>query len=160
MPASALTSSLRYFRPDTSAVVFASAVANKNSPTRAEINAGTELAGEIVEISGFQTTSESLPTPDLASRFTSSIPGRITAEDSSITFYASSNSVDVRGLLPRDTAGFLLFMDEGDISGRKGDTFPVKVGSLAKDRSMEDPARIVISFTITSEPGENWTVPA
>ena len=75
--------------------------------TRAEINAGTDLTAEIAEMSGFTVTSDSVDTPDLSNRFTAKIPGRITADDSSISFYASSTSADVRTVLPRDTAGYV-----------------------------------------------------
>lgn len=160
MPASPITASTRYFRPDTSSVVFASAIANKSAPTRAEINAGTALENEISEVNGFSVTSETIPTPDLGTRFISQIDGDITVEASSLTCWASVNSVDVRGLLPRGTTGFLLFMDEGDVSGRKGDTFPIKVTSQGAIRERDGGARRVVNFAITSEPGEGWTIPA
>jgi hypothetical protein len=160
MPASNITASTRYYRPDVSTIVFASAVANKNSPTRAEINAGTALENEIAEVAGFSVQSATVDTPDLGSRFISQVDGDITVEDSSITFWASSNSTDVRGLLPRGTVGFLLFMDESDTSGRRGYTFPIKVTSTSPIRERDGGARVTVSFAVTSEPGEYWVVPA
>ena len=160
MPAPNITASTRFFRPGTTSVVFATAIANKAAPTRGEINAGTDLRNEIAEINGFQMTSESQPAPDLGNRFTSSVPGRITAEDSSITFYESVTGVDVRALLPRDTTGFLLLMPGGDVSGRKMNVAPITVASLATDYSLEEVARLIVSFTITSSMAENVTIPA
>lgn len=160
MPAGNITASTRFFRPGTSSVVFATSVANKSAPTRAEINAGTDLRNEISEISGFQTNSDSVDAPDLGSRFTSKVPGRITADDSSITFYESVTGVDVRGLMPRDTTGFLLLMPGGDTPTRKMHVFPITVASLATDYSLEEVARVIVNFTVTSVPAENVTIPA
>jgi hypothetical protein len=160
MPATPITASVRYVRFGVTRVVFAPAVANILVPTRAEINAGTDLSGEVSEISGFQVNSNFVDTPDLLSSFTAKLAGRTSSDDSSITMYASSNSTDVRALLSRGTAGFLMWFDEGDTPGRKYDVYPITVGSVAKDRSLEDPARLVVNVAITRTPTENITVPA
>jgi hypothetical protein len=160
MPAPNIPASTRFFRPGTTSVVFCTTIANKAAPTRGEINAGTDLRNEVAEISGFQTTSETVDAPDLGSRFNVKIPGRIAADDSSLTLYESVTGVDARSLLPRDTTGFLLFMDGGDVSGRKMDVFPITVASLAHDRSLEDPGRLIVTFTVTSVPAENVLIPA
>jgi hypothetical protein len=160
VPAPNITASIRYFRPGITRFVFCASVANKASPTRAEINAGTDLSNEVGEINGFQVTSAFDDAPDLGSRFAPKIGKRITADDSSLNFYSSSNSVDVRSLLPRDTVGFVLIMDEGDTAGRKMDVFPVVVAAAPKQRGMEDTAMIQVQFAITSQPSENVTIPA
>lgn len=160
MVATPISASTRYIPPGTRAYYWVPTIANKAAPTRAELDAGTDLTREIAEVSGFQTTSESADTPDLGSRFTSKIPGRITADDSSITLYASQNSQDVRQLLPRDSSGFIVQFPEGDVASRTMDVFPVKVSSAPKETSIEDPGKIMVQFTVTSEPKENITVPA
>jgi hypothetical protein len=160
MPAGAIVTSTRYVRFGLTRVVYALTISNYLSPTRGEINAGTDLSGEVSEISGFQVTSGFVEAPDLLSPFTAKLAGRTTADDSSITMYASSNSIDVRGVLPRGTSGYLIWFDEGDTAGRKMDIYPITVGSAAKDRSLEDPARIIINVAITRTPAENVTVPA
>lgn len=160
MAAPNITASTRYFRPGVTSIVFCTSVGTQASPTRAEINAGTDLRNEVAAIDGWAPTSEFLDAPDLGSRFTSRVAGRITADDSSLTFYASLNSVDVRSLLPRDTTGFILFMDEGDVSGRRMDVFKVTVASAPKQRSIDDVSQIQISFSITASPSENVVIPA
>lgn len=160
MPAGNITASTRYFRPGTTSIVFATSVATQSSPTRAEINAGTDLRNEVAAVDGWAPTSEFLETPDLGTRFTSRVAGRISADDSSLTFYSSLNSVDVRSLLPRDTTGFILFMDEGDTAGRKMDVFKVTVASAPKMRSIDDVSQIQVTFAITASPSENVTIPA
>lgn len=159
MVATPITKSTRFIRPGVTKVYFVITMSNYLSPIRSELNAGTDLTREIADISGFQVTSEAVDTPDLNSRFTSKIPGMITADDSSLSFYASSNSIDVRSLLPRDTVGYVVWLDEGDIAGRTMDVFPVQVSSAPKVRSLSDPAQIQVQFTITNVPAENVVVP-
>jgi hypothetical protein len=159
MPATPITATSRYIPPGTTRYYFVSTIANKNAPTRAELNAGSDLTAEIAAVSGFATSSDQQDTPDLGSRFVGKIPGRITADDSSITLYLSSTSNDVRTLLPRDTAGYVCIFPEGDTAGLKYDVFPVRVGGQPKQRDVENPSQIMIQFTITSIPVENITVP-
>ncbi len=160
MAATAITASVRYFRPGTTKVYWVTTMADYTTPTRAELDAGTDLSGEIAEVSGWSATSESIDTPDLGSRFTSKIPGAITADDSSLTLYMSKSGTDVRTLLERDTAGFVVWMDEGDTESGLMDVFPATVASAPKQRGLGEAARIQVQFTVTSEPAENVSIPA
>lgn len=161
MVATPIASTTRYINPNTTKTYFVSSIANKAAPTRPELNAGTDLSGEINAVSGWKTSSDQVETPDMASRFTSKIPGRISADDSSITFYCDKAGADARALLPRDTNGFVVFLDGGDIGAQKMDIYPVRVSSLGKERSTEgkDAATVEIAFAITSQPAEDVTIP-
>ncbi|MET7776330.1 hypothetical protein ABZU94_10365 [Streptomyces mirabilis] len=159
MVATPIAATSRYIPPGTTHYYWVPTIANYLSPTRPELNAGTDLTGEIAAVSGFATSSDQQDTPDLGTRFVSKIPGRITADDSSITMYLSSTSSDVRTLLPRDTAGYVVILPEGDIGGQKMDIFPVKVTGQPKARDVENPAQITIQFSITKIPAENVTIP-
>lgn len=163
MPATAIAAVSRYWPVGTTKWVFATSVASYLSPgpTRAEINAGTDISGEVADISGFTVSSNQIDTPDVNSRFRSKIPGPIEAEDSSLTLYADPSGVDARALFPRDVTGFIIRMDGGDVAGRKMSVFPVKVASQNKLMGTdEEAARIEISFTITRIPAEDLTIPA
>lgn len=161
MPTPQITAATRYFDVGTTKVYFLPTVANIASPLRTEMNAGTDLSREIAEIDGWSVSSNQIQTPDFATRFVSQIAGRIEAADSSLTFYASKNSIDVRSLLPRDTNGFIMWLDGGDIPGNKMDIYAITVTSQSKMRSAgAEAARIQISFSITQQPAENVTVPA
>lgn len=161
MPAPNITASSRYFNKGTSIVVFAATVAVKTAPTRSEINAGTDLSNEVSEVDGWVVEAEQIETPNLGETFTGSIPGSTSAEDSSLTLYASEDGSDARTLLPRGTTGYILWMDGGDTAGRKMDVFPVRVSSLGKPRTTDDEAATVaVNFAITSEPAEDVTIPA
>lgn len=159
MPATPIAAATRYFRRGFSKVYWVPTIGNKASPTRSELNAGTDLSNEIAEINGWEVTSDTVETPSLGSVFTSKIPSTTSADDSSLTLWASSTSTDVRTLLPRGTNGFIVWMDEGDTAGLLMDVFPVRVSAATKQRSLSDPAQIMVSFTVTSEPAENVTIP-
>lgn len=158
--ATPITASVRYYRRGTTKVLWVPAIANKAAPTRSELNAGTALEAETGAMSGWQTTSATVGTPALGSRFTPVVGGEITAADSSLTFWASKTGVDVRSLLTREATGFIVWMDEGDVEDLTMDVYPVTVTSQAKVRELDSAAQIMAQFAITSEPAENVTIPA
>lgn len=151
----------RFFAPGTTEIRFVPTIANPAAPTFAELDAGTDLTRDIADISGWMTSSAFLETPDLATRFVSKIPGRINAEDSSITFYADEDrgAGDMREILPRDTDGYIVIAD-GGFASLIGDVFQVTVGSNSMQRSVSDPGKLMVSFAIRSEPSEGVTLPA
>jgi hypothetical protein len=155
-----MTLATRYFQPGTTVVVVVPSVASLASgATRAEINAGTDVSGDVAAINGFGVTSNQIDTPDLGGRFTKRVPGRLVAEDSSMVFYAGVTGADVRTVLTRDQNTYVAIFDGGDVAGRKYDIFKVTVGSVSKNRELEDAPRITASFTITDY-AENIAVPA
>ncbi len=161
MPPTAITPSVRFFRPGTTKVYWVTTIVTYTAPTRTEINAGKDLSGEIAEISGFSVASDTIPTPDLGTRFVPKIAGRINADDSSLNFYATSTGfTDARSVLPRDTTGFLIIMDGGDVAttGRM-DCYPATVTSVPKLRALEDPAQVQVTFAITRVPAEDLVIP-
>lgn len=157
-----IPASTRFYTVGTTKVFFLPTIASATlAATRSEITAGTDLTGEVAEFEGWTTTSETIDTPDMASRFVSSIAGAITAESSSLTFYADKENTDVRSILPRDTVGFIIWMDSGDVPATgKMDVYPVQVSSAPKVRSMDSATMIRVDFNITSEPGEDVAIPA
>ncbi|WP_320784199.1 hypothetical protein [Streptomyces sp. CRN 30] len=158
--ATPINPSVRYYRRGTTRVLWVPTIANKNAPTRTELDAGTALEGETGAMSGWQTTSGTVPTAALGSRFTPTVPGEITAADSSLTFWASKDADDVRVLLVREARGFVVWMDEGDVPTQTMDVYPVQVTSQAKIREMDQAAQIMAQFAITAEPAENVAIPA
>lgn len=163
MPTPKITASTRYTSLATTKCYFLPAIAATNlTPTRAEMNAGTDLSRELNDWSGWTVTGNDIATPDLETPFESNIPGKTTAEQSSLTLYASKNGVDVRTLLPRNATGFIMFCDGGDVANNKADVYPVQVKSNGKMRSLAGDAadKIQVQFSITREPAENVTIPA
>jgi hypothetical protein len=163
MPTPVITASTRYIDPGVTKVYFLPSVAAANlTPTRVELNAGTDLSTQINDLSGWTVTSNLVDTPDLATTFTSKIAGRTESADSSLTLYSSKNGVDARALLPRGATGYIAWMDGGDVAGYKCDVYPVTVSSCSKVRTVSgtEAAKLMVQFAITAQPGESLTVPA
>jgi hypothetical protein len=161
MPATGIQRSTRFYTVGLTKCLFLPTIADADlEPTRAEINAGTDVTAEIAEFEGWSTTSETIDTPDMISRFVSSIAGAITAEDSSISFYADRDGDDARSIFTRDTIGYIVWMDSGDVEDAPMDVYPVQVASAPKVRSMDNATLIRVDFNITREPVENLAVPA
>ncbi|MGW1546611.1 phage tail tube protein [Streptomyces sp. NPDC002346] len=158
--ATPIQASTRYYRRGVTRVLWVPTIAVKAAPTRIELTAGTALEAETGAMAGWQTTSETVPTPALGSRFTPVVGGAITAADSSLTFWASKDGDDVRSLLVREASGFIVWMDEGDVPTQTMDIYPVTVTSQAKVRELDAAAQIMCQFAVTSEPVENVTIPA
>lgn len=162
MPATPLATSTRFMQAGVTVVYYLPAVAAATKiPTRAEIDAGTNLTAEIADLSGWMVEGNDIDTPDMASEFTAKIPGRTAAADSSLTFYGDQTGLDVRDLLPRGTEGFVMFCDGGDVVGQPADVFPIRVKAAPKQRSVgEEAHRIVVQCSVTSEPAEDVAIPA
>lgn len=158
----ALPQSTRYANFDNTVILFIPTIADADlEPTRPEMTAGTDVTGEVMEISGFTVEGSEIETPDLLSEFVSKIPGRTTSADSMLRFYASSDGDDARAVFPYKTTGYLAFLDGGDVPTQTMDVFPVRVKSVGKPRSVgEDPATIDVGFSITREPAIDVVIPA
>lgn len=160
MSATPITPSDKYYRMGVSKAVWVPTLAAYQSPTRAEINAGTDLSDEVSAASGWEVTGNTEDAPALGSVFISKVSSTTTAGDSSLTFYADSTSVDVRTLLSRGTAGYVIWMWEGDVVGHLADVFPVKVTSAPKQSDISSVAQIMVNFAVTREPAEDVAIPA
>ncbi|MEV0735434.1 hypothetical protein AB0I51_05590 [Streptomyces sp. NPDC050549] len=133
-------------------------------PTRAEISApnSTDLTEAMSDVDGWSLTNESIETPDMASTFSSSIPGNDKADNSSITFYEDQLSDAVETLLPKGAVGYVVFLRKGDIPGSKSlDSFPVQVASRTPQYNAgNEAAKFQAVFSITSPPTLDAAVPA
>jgi hypothetical protein len=162
MPPPVITSPVKFTARGTSKVYWIPTIANRAAPTRLELNAGQDLSPSVTDSSGWSVSTEQIEAPSLADRYTPTIPGSISAEDSSLTLFASRNGIDARTLMARDNIGNIVWMDGGDTAGNKADVYPVTVSSVSKQRQVRggDPDTLVISYAITDVPSENVTVPA
>src|SRR5262245_50119277 len=138
MPTPALTfGGVRYIGPGTRKYYWVPAVATLSSVTRAEMNAGTDMTAVIPTdgVSGFTVSTNFVDTPDFGSTTVTKIPGALTLADSSLTFYESSTSVDIRSLLTQGLVGYVTIMLEGDVTGQKMNAFKVQVASVSPDQN-------------------------
>jgi hypothetical protein len=161
MVATPITASDRFINVGTTVVYWCATLSNPASPTRAELNAGTNLVNENSASSGWSVKTDLVETPTMASRFTSKIPGRIIADDSSLTMYRDLGGTDATALMPVNATGYVVWMDAGDVTGRKMDVYPVTVASHNKARSTDgkEAATVEVMYAITNVPAENITIP-
>jgi len=159
MPPTPLTPTIRYIPPGTRKIYWVTTIATYTAPLRAELNAGIDLSNEVAAVTGFTVTSATTPTPDLSSRFTSEIPGAITAASCSLSIYATNTSSDIRLTLPRGTIGFVVLLWEGDVTGQRMDIFPATVTASAVNGNMTAAELVDVSFSITKVPANNVLIP-
>lgn len=150
----------RFIRPGKSKVYFLPAIANKAAPTTPEIAAGTDLSGSISDPGSTAFNNEPVQTPDLASTFTSQIPGRDTAEAPTITFYDDDASTAIRTLLSKGVTGYLLKMPYGNVTTKRAETYPVTVTGVNDTWSAgNDAATFIVGFAVTGVPVLNAVLP-
>lgn len=151
----------KFFRRGVSKILFLPAVANAAAPTRAEINAGTDLTPVVAAIAGFQLSNSPIPTPNLKDVFTPQITGEDTVTDSTLTFNDDDASSTVRTALAKGTAGFILLMPYGDVPTKRAETWPAKSTGFNDEWSLDNtPAKAMAGFAITAVPTQNAVIPA
>lgn len=163
MPTPNLTASTRFTDNATTVVYYLPSIAATTLvPTRAEMNAGTNISVELNDLDGWSLEAELIDTQALSESFQSKIPGSLSAPDSSLTFYTSKTGVDIRTLLPRGTTGYVMFCDGGDVAGQKAEVYPVTVTSVGLMRNITgtEASKTKIGFAITRPPAQGVTIPA
>ena len=155
-----LTPTIRYFAPGLRKTYWLPTTANYQQPSRAEINAGTDISAEIATATGWSLTSAKVETPDLGSRFVTQIPGRLTSDSNEFECYVSQDGDDIRRLLPLNTNGFVVQLWEGAVAGQYMDVFPVRVMSAAMVSGIEDPGKVTVQFAATEVPAIQIAIPA
>lgn len=144
-------------------VYFVPTIADKTSPTRSELTAGTDWSNEIFAINGFSTEATTVDAPDLGTSFVSQTSSYTTAADSSLDIYISTGTVpagDARKVFTRGTTGFIVIFDDQDIPTHLMDVWPVAVRAQSKARAADGNLAVNVAFRITSLPAENVVVPA
>lgn len=156
-----LSSTIRYIPPEVTKIYWVPTVADINAPTRLEIDAGTDLTGEVAGVSGWEVSADRVAVPDLGTRFTGRISGRVNPGDAQLTFYASQDTADVRDLLARGDTGYIWIGDGGDVAGQKARVFQVEVSAVTPtvDVAGSEASRVMVDFSITRV-AEETTIPA
>lgn len=160
MSATPITPVKRFFAPEITKIAICTTVADKAAPTRANIDAGTEVLPEVSAVNGFQIAGNAIDAGDYGSRFTAQITGRTQVGDCSLVFYQDQGTDDVRTWLTQGTTVFVLIMWGGDVEGQLMDVFPAEVLSCGLSIPDNAAADITVSFAITSKPAVNVEIPA
>ena len=158
----AIASSTRYITPGVTKCYWVPAIpAYPGAATRTELTAGSDLTNEIADVAGFAAKTQFVDVPDLSGPFVPVVPGRFKPDPSSLTFYGSKNSVDVRTTLTQGLSGFIVWLDGGDVPTQKMDEFAVTVGAVSVLRNIkgDDVLRGMVDFALTRAPGFNQVIP-
>ncbi|WP_274558051.1 hypothetical protein [Streptomyces spiramyceticus] len=159
------TTQQRFMRRGVTKFYFLKQIAAQNNiPIRTELSDtnATTLSGAISDIEGWALENAPIDTPDMASEFTSNIPGEDKADNSAFTFYEDRVDDTLETLLSKGVEGFVVILRKGDVAGSKSmDIFPVRVGSRsASYTTATEPAKFKVSFGITDKPVLDAAVPA
>lgn len=144
----------RYFQPGLSAVYWITTL-TLSAPTIAQVTATTSqvLQADIAEIDGWLVEGQNIDTPDLGTRLVPKVPGRITAADSSLTFYASATAADVRSIFTVSTpplTGYIAFFANGAVTGSAADYYKVTVNSVGRSRAIDSVPTLKVMFSIVA----------
>lgn len=156
-----LVATIPYTKFTTTVTAWVPTIATQSAPTLAEINAGKNLTPEITAISGFDLAVADLANPKAGSNFTGNLPGRVTPNASTIQFELSTAgpSVDVRSVLTDSLLGFLVFFNEGIVTGGSCDVWPVRVGTVSVPQDIEAIAMCVVDFHTYRAPSKYVAIP-
>lgn len=153
----------RYIAPEVTSVYWLTACADLNAPTRSELDAATsvDLSPEIASMTGWEVSADRVAVPDLGTRKTGRISGRVNPGDAQIAFYASEDTDDVREVIKRGDRGVVVILDGGDVVGQSMRPFAVEVSSVTPttDVAGSEGGRVVVDFSI-NDWGEGVEVPA
>lgn len=150
--ATAINATNRYINPEVTVVYFMDTVADLSAgPTRSELDAGQDFTAEIAAMTGWEIAADRVAVPDLGTKFTGRISGRVNPGDSQIVFYASADTDDIRQVLTRGDQGFVFIADGGDVVGQKARLFAVDVNAVSPTTAVEgtEAARVMVDFAIT-----------
>lgn len=160
MPAPLVEAYDAFYLVGKCAVVVCPTFVDYTAPTNAELIAGMNVTRQTRAIEGWAGEGETIDRPDYASDWVSTIGGRRSAADSSLTVYAKLTGADLRQTLTQGYLGYVVLMPGGWVTGYKMDVFPVMVKSRPKQYSDSDPFAIQYQFSIRQPPAEDIAIPA
>lgn len=158
----------RYMRKGTTRFYFVPTIASATLvPTVSEITAGTRLDAQISAVNGFEFQNNPIQTPDMASTFTSQIPGEDSAADSNIEFYELTNGTDtIHDLLDKGLVGYIVIFFKGTTGASpaiadKVDTWPAIIASNSRMYTADnEAAKYRVNFSLTAPPGFDLAIAA
>lgn len=160
-----------YIPAGTTRYVWVPTIASISAPTLAEISAGTDITNAIMGdssgVAGFSGTSNEVAFPNAGTRWTSQIPGMVTADASSITIGRDLSGAGAALALFSDgttagstqTSGFFVIMLTGNVASGKMKVFPVRVDSLKPSTDPTAASTVQVNFSITQPPSAEIPIP-
>jgi hypothetical protein len=162
MPAPNIAPVTVYTSRGSTRVLWVEDFANYMTPTRSEIDAGTDLSTIVNDMGGFQVKSSQVDAPRLSDLYTPTVSGEQKTDDSSLTCYMDKEGADARVLMPQDEEGYIVWMFGGDVAANKMDIYPVQVSALNHMPSIKgnEPDSTEFQFSVKNIPARTIAVPA
>lgn len=152
----------KFFRRGVSKLKFCPAVAGA-SPTRAELNAGTDVSTGIAALAGFGLANKPIDTPNLGDRFTSQIdgPDEVTAA-CELTFYDDDTTTANRTTLAKGTIGYIVLLPYGDVATKRCEVWHVKTLGVndVPWSTGNEAARFAVPMAVLDPPNQSAVIPA
>jgi hypothetical protein len=148
----------RFFRRGKSKCFWVVTLSSTTSPSAAQVNAGVNMTQPIADITGFEFSNSPIPTPDLSTTFTTTIPGEDTAQEPQIMYYEDDVTNTLQTTLAKGSTGFVVIFYKGTAgaspaSGDRAEVWPVISTGPYREYSMgNDPARWGARFTPSATP--------
>lgn len=161
MAATPLAETDRYIPAGVTRIYWVPAIADSASPTRLELDAGTDLTAEVAEAVGWRLQSERRNIQALGQQFRPELEGSLAVDDTRLLMYADQSGGDVATLLSRGDAGHVVILHGGDVAGNPMDVWPVRVAARARIvGGGSGPGVIDVQFVVSAEPALDVAVPS
>jgi hypothetical protein len=154
---------MKFFRRGTSKVRLAAAApADMLEPTTTEVNAAVDLSPDIASMDGWTIENQAIPTPNLASAFTTSIPGEDTTGNPTLNIYEDDDDMATWEALARGTEAWLYLLPHGVAATKPVETWPVRVGARNRqwDAAGNVAAQFIVGFAVPEVPEVDGVVTA
>lgn len=136
-----------YIPLDVTKFYFVPSISSIAAPTRAELDAGTDLSPQVVESSGWSVSGSTVESQSLVGAALK-LPGATTLDDSSLTMRNSRTSTDARTILTHGLSCFIVKFPEGDVAGYKMNVFQVIVNAEPGSAGITDPSTTEFQFAM------------
>lgn len=148
----------KYFRAGVSKFYFLPSVAG-SSPTAPEIAAGVNITQDLSDVNNVSVQANLVDTPDYLTAFVSKVAGNDTVGDPEFVYWDRDNSTTIRTALAKGTAGYLVLMPYGDVSGKRCEVYPVSSAGVNDQYNRDTPAQFTVTFAVTAQPTQTATLP-
>lgn len=143
-------------------IIFAPTVSNINSPTSAELSAGTDYKNQIASIDGFAPAGSTVDMPNAGSRQIPNVPGTFSLGEGTLVFNLSktAGASDARSVfndgtdgVSTQTTGYLFFLPEGIVTSAKMRGFQVTCTSAVPTTALDAPKQLTVVFALQQATG-------
>lgn len=137
-----------YIPLDVRKFYFVTTISNIASPSRGELDAGTDLSPQVTEATGWSVSGTTIDSQSFVGAALK-LQGPKSVDESALTCRNSKTSTDARTILTQDLAGYIVVFKEGDVTARKMDVWQVIVNAQPASPGIADPATTTFQFAVT-----------